>query len=1105
MKPHTPSHSPNSVGPGVARPSESASSSSTPSISQPTMATSCRAYCLSIRTVASVLSALLLIASAAIVIVVMSHYAMSAAEDVAKQHADVIASSAKGQIENQLRQPVQYGETWQYLTAAGQRSLPIDDPAAQFDERWRNDWYSMLISPMRATNFRFRYSVIGFDDGSYIGCNTDDNATFETTYYFWGKRNASNASDVSSASKHQYFQANYSLIKTYGDTTTTYDPRTRPWYSQVNHTKGSIRWSNVYLSAVPTLPIVDANIAIFNATGAFLGVASLTYDLDTVSHFLSAAATVKGVTLIALDNNDLVVGTSASAPFLNTTSVAASFNGSIPENCLLSDSAQASKSVLVCRASARTYDFPPLKELANKLPDTLAAGTVSSMSVALEGTTFYVSVLLVETPGASNMRWRVLLFLPVSEITNGIVTGRNLSIYISVSVVVVALLISLLFFTLLLRPLHIIAERMYRAATMQDMEDGEGVHFGSCVSLLYEMSTIQHAFGSLVFELAKVKSFLPQSVLEELYGSSSENNIEPNEDDEASHVDEGGFRGASSGSSMSNRNRLSFFQTEDSNFNSTTTRMEDSSNPLVTQQNPFGSGVLSHSAHHHGPSRVVAAANASMSSSTGGHHHLNTGIGLKARKVTMLIFNVCDYHSQLQGHTNTEVALGHSKIVKMIGDSTLDGRGVLDGFQGDRFVVSFNAVTTVGNHALNAAKVCASVAERFSTSRMCVSSGIASGQALVGNVGSMSTKRFTILSPAVSNAAALERLCKHFGPLCGPVTTLIGGSAAADIENFFELLTVDGVVLPGSTVTGAKARVSLLVEPKRTGPGEWMYQLQEGAVKSEFAAVNSAFDLLHRSEFPQAISEATTALRQLSAHGESYTRDAPVTTIVPILEPPPSTSTMVFRAPKRSASTANRATGSSFDDHQSPLAEAAKGCGGDPMPTSLGDLQRRLLRGIVAAANHAMQNARISDVILEGAESATEGASSLASSLDGGRYVESKQQHPNGSSLSLLGLTDDFYARCVLPVHFSYPTTSSVAMTNPAQQYHNIVTANSTRNLPGNFVLSSYNSAVPSSATTPKPVHLSKPVFRSLADNEDIDLQSDIDQNLQDIASRCGL
>ena len=689
----------------------------------------------SVRSIAALMCFLLLVITVTIVLVVTSQFSLSASRDIASQHALSISSKAKSDVEDFLNIPLRYCVGWQYAMSKEYHGLPSDDPD------WFVPWNQMLLQPMASTNFSFQYSVMGFNDGTALVWLPVANERVRLQLYNYSGRNG-DPTQLSNLTNTDYYRSNYS-VATVAHSQTTYDPRSRSWFVQATQTRGGMRWSNVWLSTVPTLPIINVAAAIYNDSNTFLGIATLNYDLSTLGSFIGNLKTTANTNSFLIDNDGLLVASSLASehPLMVNTPISANYSGAVGSNCIRSDvSNGAAQNIIACRQLASTYGFQPLRNLYVTDPALLATGQSSSTIVRKSGgQQYFIAVVPIETSMATNMAWRFALFLPEDDIIGEVIKGRNVAIYICIGVVALAVIVSLVVITLLLRPLDAIADRMYRVAMMQDVgdsdEDGDMEEEGSQKtvsrpeqrSALYEVATIRTAFQTMTAELAKIKSFLPQSVLAQLYGSiSDEGDLLPSPSGLRSPSTTSALRHNESQSTRSGSARLG-------NSTMQTSTNQNSSNPSTTH---------------------IVTANG-----------LNTSVKLTSRKVTMLCLNVLGFHRHIQRRSNDDLVRQHAMIVKCVSDACSDHRGVMDGFQGDRFMVSFNAVTSAGNHAVFAAHTARAVSEAvISKSQLKISSGLASGAALVGNMGSSATKRFTVLSHVVTSAVLLERLSKKYCP-----------------------------------------------------------------------------------------------------------------------------------------------------------------------------------------------------------------------------------------------------------------------------------------------------------------------------------------------------
>ena len=109
------------------------------------------------------------------------------------------------------------------------------------------------------------------------------------------------------------------------------------------------------------------------------------------------------------------------------------------------------------------------------------------------------------------------------------------------------------------------------------------------------------------------------------------------------------------------------------------------------------------------------------------------------------------------------------------------------------------AATAAATAASSSAAVIRRYRPRFRAALNGVTVGVATGRAYVGPMGTRHMKRHTIVSNAVTEAAALERQCGRY-PDCG---VMVGGDMIPAIEGFCQYLVIDACALPGS---GGKRR-----------------------------------------------------------------------------------------------------------------------------------------------------------------------------------------------------------------------------------------------------------------------------------------------------------
>lgn len=786
---------------------------------------------LSVRLVMVTICVILIVSTAVAALLITYNFSVGAAHAISDLYASSITSKAKSDIESFLNRPVEYITGLQYTLRQNEHPLPSAIEPTKPD--WYKPWWSSFVSAMRASGFEYQFSVIGFNDGNYVGCKNLPQNIFQCRLMSWKTRATTGKSFLL---EENYNRTSYERIST-SNGSTTYDPRTRVWYRMVNHTQDAKRWSDVYLSAIPTLPIVDMNAAFFNSSGTFLGVGSFTFELGALTSLLTSLSGTSGSASMLLDSYDLLLGTTLPMPFLTQANIPSNYSATMSSNCLKSDSANgATSSILLCRQSIDSYGYEPLREMKRIYPSMLQSGFSGSVLLKLGAEKYFVSVVTITTKDAEGLGWRFALFVPENDIVGEIIRGRNFAIIIVSCLLFAACVLCFVTATLLLRPLDAVVERMHKTATQLE-DNNDDMH---SISYLREVAAIQDAFNNLSAELAKVKSYLPANIL---------NNIDIDDDEDND--------GALAGSNVDSVTQKTISLDDQQHNNSVDVKC--STNPPSTVDN--ASSYYRHSVGGGGSSLSKKGAAPVV--------QLNTAVKLTARKVTILTVNLLGFHTLIKEATPDSLLGAYGEVVELVGKCTTENKGVLDGFHGDRFSISFNASRAVGNHAVAAAGCALSLLSLFQTLKsknilfatLDLTCGIASGHAQVGNAGSTTNKRFCVFGPVVHHSALLERLCKSTVPIS---SILVTGIAVADMENFYELLCVDVIPFPYTcNQATSPMRVFSIKEQKNAASDEWMYQLQEGGKTSKFGKINTLFEGFLASD-PAVLAELKLKSRNVT-------------------------------------------------------------------------------------------------------------------------------------------------------------------------------------------------------------------------------------------------
>lgn len=181
------------------------------------------------------------------------------------------------------------------------------------------------------------------------------------------------------------------------------------------------------------------------------------------------------------------------------------------------------------------------------------------------------------------------------------------------------------------------------------------------------------------------------------------------------------------------------------------------------------------------------------------------------RQIMTVMF--CD----MQDFTRISETLTPSALVKLlnryftlISEAVHEHGGVIDKFIGDAVMVywgkPFHTEQEQVQHALNTARALDGkmrvlqqelpqlLGLRKNLPQIAVRAGIATGEAIVGNIGSDRTRNFTIIGDTVNLASRLEAVNKAYG-----TSLLLAEETAALAGDTFVLRELDTIVVPGKT------------------------------------------------------------------------------------------------------------------------------------------------------------------------------------------------------------------------------------------------------------------------------------------------------------------
>jgi hypothetical protein len=395
---------------------------------------------------------------------------------------------------------------------------------------------------------------------------------------------------------------------------------------------------------------------------------------------------------------------------------------------------------------------------------------------------------------------RVVLLQPLSDHVASVYLMRDVVIAVIAGALGLLILIGGAFGVAISRPLARLGDRMQ--LTAQLLDDGADEE----LSVLTEVCLIQASYNTMRSELNRAKSYLPQSVLQQ--DDDSESETPP----------------SSKSQTPSRSNSV-----ERRNSNSVERR----------------SAASSHRAGGN-PNAVHPVA-----------RHLNTVTVLRKKMVAVAVFNAMGWHAKVAHMQPGECLRFQETYVSIIAKAVADERGVVDFFQGDHLVATYNAVNALPSCARRSASsaLSAVVEMRKFPSMPVVTVGIGIGQAVCGNSGSEKMHRFNVMGPVYSEAFVLEAYGRSkASSSTSPI--MLSGLGFVEVDMEFLLQILDIIAMPSGTGTSERRMVAAVHGRKAALNEEWMYELKDADNGNPFRMVNAAFC--------QVLAAATASSQDLS-------------------------------------------------------------------------------------------------------------------------------------------------------------------------------------------------------------------------------------------------
>jgi class 3 adenylate cyclase len=771
----------------------------------------------SLRIVISLWMAIALILIAAITLSITLTSSLTALRDIGSAHAATLLENANLETAALFDVAATQIDTLRNVSQCRPWGWPSEDQYSMAA------WSTLIRGVYASARFRVSSQTMTIGDGVVFLFNEDPGTqtyqvyqylppllTQRTTAYkmnvtredYWIANNTLNASRLSVVTADRsLLYVNQVAAYPPGSDTYSYKPTftARLLYKQIT----------VQYSGFAVLPrhVSERHLPTFATISMSLG-------MTTISRYLANARSTDGTAAFALNGDQYMIG--IAIPGGATDVPHERYLASKPPSSLSGcanvtnyDNTTAPPEI-VCLVHRHEYAYAPLQQLSEDMVNVVGRMV---REVTLDDARWFVAVSRVplRMPG---LRLVLILMTPEKDIIGDVVKSQNIAIGVSAAVVVVMAAASFAFIVAMLRPLDDVAERMLRAATFEPETEPLSM------SAMQEVRDLQTAYKQMSAELNRIRSFVPQSVLQ----AGTANDISDGDDDVFEALD------ADLDASMNVQDTHA--GDDDSDTKSISSAKSATQRSVASKSKRSGkSGKTGNSSKRSGAA-VAAALDCSV----------------RTQPVSVLVANCNGFYEKAMGMSRDEVVVSMASMVDRVMGEVKTKGGVLAFFHGDHFAATFNAVKPSPAHARNAAAVALALTAptagpRTSQGQLTLRAGVSTGKCLVGNVGSAEAKNFSVMGPAFTQALVLERLTRLYTTGEGAaVAALASRRTCEDIATNYLYEYVDLVQLPGSAQATLVGR---LVGPKANGAAnqhdtEWLYVVGADKSNDPHAASNAA-------------------------------------------------------------------------------------------------------------------------------------------------------------------------------------------------------------------------------------------------------------------------
>jgi len=465
----------------------------------------------------TVLSTLIVVLStgimAAIAVAILVVFSLDGAKQQAVQSARLSFAQSVDKVTNFFEIPMSAGESSQYMETPFPLPSPPTNITVWNESQWYVPWMERSLVYHSISKFQLQFVANIFGDGNYVGCQlaTDNDTYVSCLFISQVGRDRSVPGNQAMVITHNYSKADGTLVGA-GVSQSPYDPRTRPFFGDPPRARGAAIWSNVFLTAIQTIPVVGYFKPIFGpALGDYVALSLFDIGLPELDMAFKSMLMDQPAVAFLIDNNHRIVASSLQKDTFSQRRVTPDYVltvADIANNCQRSDSQNimAHDNWMICQSSVASYGFQPLTDLMRQradlftqrsctvwpatatnprpnataivdwcspeeemidpgLPSTAGGGQDNVLSLYLDGERYYAIVSSLPTLAVNaEMTWRLVVLLNERSQTNSVISGLKIAIGASVGTLVGLAIVVILLVRSVLSPLRSVARKMASSA-----------------------------------------------------------------------------------------------------------------------------------------------------------------------------------------------------------------------------------------------------------------------------------------------------------------------------------------------------------------------------------------------------------------------------------------------------------------------------------------------------------------------------------------------------------------------------------------------------------------------------------------------------------------